>query len=339
MCSGTGTPCRSASRTSEPVMSSISVGLLCFDVLEHRRIVRRPAPRREHVHLPRILVELDPGRRRDRLALVDELVDEVAEVAGLLLRREVRVVRQPGERGDGVHRRVEDRASTTAPAAGPASDLRLRARRLRAARRSPRRRRTACPRTAPATSPCRGCTRTSVSECFVPDMNVTAETIGQSPCARTTSSAPSPLSVVIIVASGKRPSSDAAASSSPFAFVATIPRSNGSSSSGSVARRDATRAGRSARSRAARRGSSASACSRRRVSTETSTTCARWPANRLPIDPGSDDADTPDHATCATSVGAARGRAVIDRRGEELLVLDRHPVRRAAGVDGDRRSR
>ena len=79
---------------------------------------------------------------------------------------------------------------------------------------------------------------TSVSECFVPDMNVTAETSGQSPCARTTSSAPRPLSVVISIASGNRPSREAAASSRPFAFVAMIPRSNGSSSSGSSRRRD-----------------------------------------------------------------------------------------------------
>ena len=33
---------------------------------------------------------------------------------------------------------------------------------------------------------------TCVSECFVPDMNVTAEIIGQPPYAATTSSAPSP---------------------------------------------------------------------------------------------------------------------------------------------------
>ena len=74
---------------------------------------------------------------------------------------------------------------------------------------------------------------TWVSECRVPLMNVTAEMIGQSPWARTTSSAPRPLSVVIIVASGKWPSSVAAAASRPGALVATIPSSNGGSSAGS----------------------------------------------------------------------------------------------------------
>ncbi len=115
-------------------------------------------------------------------------------------------------------------------------------------------------------------------------MNVTAETSGQSPWARTTASAPSPLSVVITVASGNRPSSDAAASSSPCAFVATMPRSKGSSSSGSAAA--VTSAWRSLRP-VTRRPSRlrASAWSRRRVRTDTSVTCARWPANRLPITP------------------------------------------------------
>src|SRR5687767_10585090 len=58
---------------------------VCFDVLQHRRIVSRPATGRQHVHLPRVLVELDPGSRRDRLPLVDEIVDEVAEVGRGLL--------------------------------------------------------------------------------------------------------------------------------------------------------------------------------------------------------------------------------------------------------------
>ena len=48
---------------------------------------------------------------------------------------------------------------------------------------------------------------TCVSEWRVPLMKVTPETIGQAPCARTTSSAPIPLRTVTIVASGKRPSS------------------------------------------------------------------------------------------------------------------------------------
>ena len=74
---------------------------------------------------------------------------------------------------------------------------------------------------------------TCVSSCRVPLMNVTAEMIGQSPWPRTISSAPSPFSVVIIVASGKWPSSVAAAASSPGALVARMPRSNGGISAGS----------------------------------------------------------------------------------------------------------
>ena len=52
----------------------------CFDVLQHRWIVRAAPPRGEHVHLPRVVVQLDPGRRGDRLALVDQVVDEMAEI-------------------------------------------------------------------------------------------------------------------------------------------------------------------------------------------------------------------------------------------------------------------
>src|SRR4029453_125937 len=33
-----------------------------IDVLEHRRVVRAPPPRRKHVHLPRVLPQLDAGR-------------------------------------------------------------------------------------------------------------------------------------------------------------------------------------------------------------------------------------------------------------------------------------
>ena len=78
-------------------------------------------------------------------------------------------------------------------------------------------------------------------------MNVTPETIGQSPCARTTSSAPIPFRTVTIVASGKRPASDWAAASSPDAFVATIATSNGGSAAGVVGRGDASPGGRSCR--------------------------------------------------------------------------------------------
>ena len=79
-----------------------------LDVLEHRRIVGAAAPRREHVHLPRVLVQPHPGGGRDRLALVHERVHEMAEVAARLLGGEVRVVRQPGERRNRVDGRVED---------------------------------------------------------------------------------------------------------------------------------------------------------------------------------------------------------------------------------------
>ena len=65
-------------------------------------------------------------------------------------------------------------------------------------------------------------------------MNVTAERSGQSPCARTSSSAPRPFWIVIRVAPGNRPASAAAASSSWVAFVARMPRSKSGSSAGSA---------------------------------------------------------------------------------------------------------
>ena len=79
---------------------------------------------------------------------------------------------------------------------------------------------------------------TCVSEWRVPLMNVTPETIGHAPCARTISSAPIPFRTVTIVASGKRPSSACAAGSSPEAFVATIATSNSGSAAGSSVARD-----------------------------------------------------------------------------------------------------
>ena len=87
-----------------------------LDVLEHRRVVAAAATRREHVHLPRVLVELDSGRGCDLLALFHQLTDEVAEIFEALLLREVRVVRQTGQRRDGVDRRVEDQLR---PLGGP----------------------------------------------------------------------------------------------------------------------------------------------------------------------------------------------------------------------------
>ena len=89
-------------------MSSISVWRSRVDVLEHRRVVRRAALGREHVHLPGIVVQLDPRRGGDRLALVDETMHEVSEITGLLLLREVEVVRQPRQRGRRVDGCVED---------------------------------------------------------------------------------------------------------------------------------------------------------------------------------------------------------------------------------------
>src|SRR3954453_1459892 len=66
------------------------------------------ALRRQNVHLPWILVEVDPERGGDLLALVDQPAHEIAEVAGVAERGEVRVVTEPGQRRDGVHGRVED---------------------------------------------------------------------------------------------------------------------------------------------------------------------------------------------------------------------------------------
>ena len=48
------------------------------------------------------------GRGGDALPLVDEVVDEMAELGAAVLRREVPIVRQAGECRDGVDGRVED---------------------------------------------------------------------------------------------------------------------------------------------------------------------------------------------------------------------------------------
>ena len=79
-----------------------------LDVLEHRGEVPVAAPGREHVHLPRVVVQLDTGRGGDRLALVDEIADEMAKVGEPLGLGEVEVVGEARQRGDAVHRRVED---------------------------------------------------------------------------------------------------------------------------------------------------------------------------------------------------------------------------------------
>ena len=75
-------------------MSSISVCLRASASSEHRRVVRGPTPGCEDVHLPRVVVQLDTGGLGDRLPLVDELVDEMTEVRGLVLLGEVEVVSQ-----------------------------------------------------------------------------------------------------------------------------------------------------------------------------------------------------------------------------------------------------
>ena len=78
-----------------------------------------------------------------------------------------------------------------------------------------------------------------VSSCFVPLMNVTAERSGQSPCPRTSSSAPRPFWIVITVADGQPPRERAAAASTPVVFVARTARSQSVSSAGSVVDADA----------------------------------------------------------------------------------------------------
>ena len=72
-------------------MKSISVGAARADVLEHRRHVgvvplggERLAPAdRVDVHLPGIFVELDAGGGGNRLPLVHQVADEMAEVGRL----------------------------------------------------------------------------------------------------------------------------------------------------------------------------------------------------------------------------------------------------------------
>ena len=53
-------------------------------------------------------MQVDAGGCGDPLALLDEPVHEMAEIIGTVLVGEVEVVREPGQRGDAVHRRVED---------------------------------------------------------------------------------------------------------------------------------------------------------------------------------------------------------------------------------------
>ena len=116
-------------------------------------------------------------------------------------------------------------------------------------------------------------------------MNVTEERSGQSPCAATISSAPSPFWTVITVAPASLPSSRAASGSRSVPLQARIASSASGSAAGSAVAstcavksarpRDAEARARAAPPRAPRAGSS----------TETSATRARCAANRLPIEP------------------------------------------------------
>ena len=160
------------------------------------------ALRREHVHLPRILVELDAGRRGDRLALVDERVHEVAEVARLV------ELRRSGGRGgrpvsaataftvalkisfDHCAGRRSSNASAFSPDDSISAATRARVVRRRAA-------------DGPIHVAVSRTYSTCVSPWRVPLMNVTAESSGQAPCAPTISSAPSPFCTVITVAAGE----------------------------------------------------------------------------------------------------------------------------------------
>src|SRR2546427_4095315 len=72
-----------------------------LDVFQHRGIVAASAPRGEDVHLPGVLVQVDPGGPGDPLAFLDQLEDQAAEVAQVLSLGEVVVVRQSGESCDG----------------------------------------------------------------------------------------------------------------------------------------------------------------------------------------------------------------------------------------------
>jgi hypothetical protein len=69
---------------------------------------RRATTHRAQVHLPRVIVESDPARRSDRLALVDERAQDVTQVAELVLLGEGVDVGKIGQSGDAIHRGVED---------------------------------------------------------------------------------------------------------------------------------------------------------------------------------------------------------------------------------------
>ena len=136
---------------------------------------------------------------------------------------------------------------------------------------------------------------TCVSSCRVPLMKVTAEMIGQSPWSRTISSAPRPFSVVIIVASGKWPSSVAAAASRPGSLRredAEVERRD----LGRVAGRPSPTPGRSLRPLIrSPRALSASACSWRRVKHADVRDLCEMPGEEAPDHAAADDAHPLDH--------------------------------------------
>ena len=166
-----------------------------------------------------------------------------------------------------------------------------------------------------------------MSECFVPLMNVTPETIGQAPAARTTSSAPRPLSVVTIVALGEPAGERADRALEPGRLRRDDP---------DVERRQLVGVGCGEHARVEvgpPADPQAVAVQRVRM-----LAAARQDADlrdlgqvareQAPDHSRADDADVLAHPS-----GGCEPRH--DARCEELLVLDRHPVRRATGVDRD----
>ena len=196
----------------------------------------------------------------------------------------------------------------------------------------------------------------------MPLMNVTADSSGQSPCAATISSAPSPFCTVISVAPEKCPASRAARRRG------RCPCTRGSRGLRRAARRvvgrgDARGEVGAARDAQALARSSARACSARRVSTETSATRARCAGEEAADRAGSRDADAghrrshrhansrppvmPVGRTIRTSAISApttiepRARRQVDRHAEDLhavLGLGEERVERAHGERADDRA-
>ena len=70
--------------------------------------MRAPSLRGQEVHLPRIVLQIDTGRRGHAFAFLDQVMDEMSEIRDVGLRGEVLVVRQAGQGGDAVHGGIED---------------------------------------------------------------------------------------------------------------------------------------------------------------------------------------------------------------------------------------